>query len=201
MGKSPSPPSKVEQGLYTVTTNVYNVTNVVAVPVTNTVTQVVTQTNAVGVPVFQTNVVTTLATVYTTNVVQKQDYNLSTSPQTTQLVQGVAGAVNTFAPGMGTIAGYALLALIGGWGYLRGSKRQDTSIALSQEIEALREFIKSLPQGAKFDEAITAWLQQHQVDAGVTDQVLALLKSEVSNPDAQAALKEIQTALTAMAKP
>jgi len=62
----------------------------------------------------------------------------------------------------------------------------------------LREFIQALPNGTKYDAAITAWLQQHQMQAGVAQQVLGILENNVSNPEAKAAVNEISATLTAV---
>jgi UDP-N-acetylmuramyl tripeptide synthase len=113
--------------------------------------------------------------------------------------------LNLFAPGIGTIASSGLLLVLGIFAHLRGvgntAAANNTSATLAQEIEALREFIQTLPSGAKYDTAITAWLQQHQLQAGVATQVLGLLGNEVSNPDAKAAVTEIQGVLANLSKP
>jgi hypothetical protein len=113
-------------------------------------------------------------------------------------IQAGGSILSTFMPGIGGMVSSGLMALLALWAYLRSSKLGNTSTALAQEIETLREFILSLPKGANYDQAITAWLQGHQAEAGVAQEVLGLLQSEVSNPDAQVAAKELQEAIGAM---
>jgi len=194
-GSSPSAPTPLEKTVFTTITNYQVVVKNVVIPVyqTNNAYQLVTITNTVGqvVPMYVTN--TLIQTAWQTNAVLATNatYTLSTSPGTVAAVQGGAAIVNAFAPGIGTIASGIILALFGGWSYLRGSKQGDTSAALAQEVETLRGVLQSLPNGAKYDTVITSWLQSHQVEAGVATQVLKLLKDNVSSPDAKSAVQGI----------
>ena len=59
----------------------------------------------------------------------------------------------------------------------------------------MRVFIQNLPNGTKYDQAITAFLQQHQVDSNIAQQVLTLIDNNFINPQAKAAVEEINAAL------
>jgi hypothetical protein len=199
LGTDTSAPNAVEQKLFTTVTNYVPVvvqttnttfaTNVVTQFQTNTVGQIVTVTNTVVQPEYN------LVTV--TNQIPQYENTVSTN--TANVVTAAGGVLNTFFPGMGSMAGAGVMALLGLWAQLRSGKRQDTSAALAQEVETMREFILTLPSGTKYDQAITTFLQQHQLESGVAEQVLGLLENEVSNPDAKAAVAEIQGTLKAVA--
>jgi hypothetical protein len=197
-GSNPTAPTKTEQALFTVVTNYLPV----VVQQTNTVTltnvATVLQTNTIGqVQIVQaTNYVNIPQMVRVTNIAPA--YTLSTAPATTAAVQAVGSAINVAAPGIGSIVSMAILALLGGWGYLRGNKQGNTANALAQEIEAVRAFIKTLPNGTQLDTGITQFLQAHQLEAGVVQQVMDMLQKNVSNPDAQAAAKEISATVAAL---
>jgi hypothetical protein len=204
-GANPAAPTALEKTIFTTVTNYQVVVQNIGVPVyqTNTIYQTFTVTNQVGqlVPMFVTN--TLVQTAWQTNQVlaTNQTYSLSTSPTTVSAVQGGAAVINAFAPGIGTIASGIILALFGGWSYLRGNKQVSTSAALAQEVETLRTLLQSLPNGTKYDTVITSWLQSHQVEAGVATQVLTLLENNVSSPDAKAAVQGILDTYNAMSKP
>lgn len=198
LGTDTSAPNAVEHALFTTTTNFVNVP--VQVVVTNQMTNTITQfqTNTVGQIVTVTNIqiLPQYQTIWETNVVPQ--YENTVSSNTTAVVNTAGGVLNTFFPGIGGIASTGVAALLALWAQLRSGKRQDTSAALSQEVETMLEFIKTLPQGTQYYQALTAFLQSHQVDAGVATQVLGLLENEVSNPDAKAAVAQILGTLTAV---
>src|SRR5215813_3591523 len=66
---------------------------------------------------------------------------------------GVGGLVGTAIGGLGSL-----------WGWFRSSKWKGTGASLAQSIETMREFVKQLPNGAVYDDALTSWLMQHQQD-------------------------------------
>jgi len=189
------------------------ITNTVPITVykTNEVPITVTTTNTQGVTAYVTNyqAVTVPVTSYvqTTQTVTNQEPNYVNTPKagTSTAAQAVGGVVNTFAPGVGTMVGYGLAAVLGLVGYWTSSKNKamasanyDTSAALAQEIQAVRSFLKSLPNGATMDQALTTWLNAHQNDAGVAEQVLTLLSNEVSNSSAQMAAQQIQQTIAGL---
>lgn len=201
MGTSPSAPSKFEQSLFNVQTNW--TTN--SVWTTNIIPQVVTQqvwhTNTIGLLDIQTNTYTIFTTnvAFVTNTIPQ--YVMTTSDSTKTLVSGTGTLINTFFPGGGGAVTAGILALLAAWGHLRSSKNGDTAAALAQEVETMREFIKTLPSGTKYDVAITQFLQDHQVESGVAKQVLSLLSDRVDNPEAKVAMSEIKNTLAALSGP
>jgi len=87
---------------------------------------------------------------------------------------------------------------LGLWGWWRSNNKSKLAINSSQAIEAIREFIKTLPNGEVYDAVLTQWMQQHQADAGVLQQVITLLHSKVNNADAKQAAQDIIDALDAL---
>lgn len=196
-GATPSAPTSVERILYdTVTnyvqipvtvTNVIQSTNVVVATITNVIGQVVTVTNQV------VNITTSLQTV--TNVVPV--YQLTPSATAGAGVSGITTIGNMIAPGAGSLAGIAATGLLALWGWLRSGKKGTTNNVVTQEMETVLEFIKALPNGTNYNNAITSWLQSHQVQTGVATQVLTLLENNVDNPAAKTAAADIITAINA----
>lgn len=199
VGANPKPATPGEKYLFEV------VTNYVTVPVIVKQTEIVTQTNyvvqvvtnEVGQTVFNTNTFTFVVTntVTSTNWVQKEQDTLTTKPSVVAGVQGAGSVLDSFLPGTGGMVVYGILAALAIWGHLRSSKNGTTAANLAQEIETIREFIKQLPNGVSYDAAITSFLQSHQMEAGIANQVMALLKGKVSSPEAKAALDQILSTL------
>lgn len=194
-----TPPTAIERQLFTTVTNQVTVIKEIPVPVfvTNQVVQTVTVTNALGVPtpVFYTNQTTVIAWQTNTVTATNEGYIYSISPTTKQAITAGATVIDGFAPGIGTAVGAAVLAILGGLGWLRSSKdganKAATAAALAQEVETLRAFIQSTPNGQKYDQLLVQWLQSHQLEAGVAQEVLGLLEQKVSNPDAKVAVEAI----------
>lgn len=183
-GANPPAPTKFEEGLFNVQTNF--------------VPQVVYQTNVVD----KTNIVVTMVT----NQVPAFTMTPGAGAQTVAQTAGSIG--NAVLPGIGDAVSMGVLALVGLWGHLRSYKggktlatQQATSAALVQEVQTIRNFIKTIPSGAKYDTAITAWLQKHQVETGSATQVLQLIRDDVSDPHAQIAANEILSAVKAATTP
>lgn len=197
VGADTSAPNAVERQLFTTVTNYVDVP--VQVPVTNIVVKEVTvfQTNTVGQIVTMTNQISqpVYSVVWETNHVPQYENAVSDHMKST--VTGLSGVLNYFFPGVGPIAGSGVLALLAAWAQLRSGKRQQTASALTQQMETVLEFIKTLPNGAAYKQAITNFLQQHQMEAGVANQVLKLIENQVSNPDARAAVDEIKNSIAA----
>jgi hypothetical protein len=125
-------------------------------------------------------------------------YTDTTKPAVTAGIQSAGTVVNTFLPGIGGLVTTGLTALIGLYGYLRSSKNYNTGVALTQEIQTIRNFIQSLPNGATYDAALMQFAQAHQADAGVLNNVIAMLASETSNPDARAAAQGVITTINSL---
>lgn len=172
VGRNPSPPTKLEQGIFTVTTNY----------VTEMQTNVATQVTA-GVTNWVTNVVS--------QIIPQYSYAKGSGGQAAQ--DTVTAIGNLF--GVGGVAGTAVSGLLALWGYLRSSKNYTTAANTAQVVETLRQFIKALPNGQAYDAALTQFMTQHQSEAGVIANVIQILGKEVSNPDAQVAAREVINSL------
>lgn len=194
-GRNPSPPTKAESLVFQTQTNYVPV--VVPAYVTNQVNVISYQTNIQGVVVtqYQTNIVP--VTVPATTNLQAQ-YTETIKPSVQQGAQAAGGILNTFFPGIGSIAVNALLALLGGYGYFRSAKNANTAGVLAQNVEVARQLLQSLPNGAALDNAFVAFIQNHQAEENVIQQVIALIASKVSNADAQVAAQQIQQAIQAL---
>lgn len=194
-----TPPTPAQRAVFNVTTNeepvVITQTNVVTevnvVTVTNTQNQVVTQTNVVPV----TQVITS------TNVISVYSYapngTATTAAQTAGLI------TNAVAPGWGTVVTTGIMAVLGlgGWlfSYKKGNQQGTAASAMAQEIEAMLEFVNTLPSGTAYATAIQNWLSQHQVQTGAATTILQILEADVDNPTAKAAAATIIASLQATA--
>jgi glycerol-3-phosphate dehydrogenase len=98
----------------------------------------------------------------------------------------------------GGIAGTAISAVAALWAWMRSSKNKQVGVTLAQSVETIREFIKTLPNGSNYDSALTAWLQQHQVETGTVNDVLSVLENEVSNKDAVEAAQQLRATIAAL---
>lgn len=192
VGPNPTPPTKAESLIFDTVTNYHTV--VVPAYVTNQVT--VTQTNVQGVTQFVTNTVPITVPAQTNQVA---GYTDTVKPSVQSGVQGAGGILNVLFPGVGSIVTNALLALLGGWGYLRSQKQgANTAATLAQEIEVVRQLLQSVPNGAALDNQFVAWIQNHQAEAGILTQVMGVLASRVKNNDAQTAADQIAKAVQAL---
>jgi hypothetical protein len=193
-GCATKPPTKLEQSIFTITTNyiprVEVVTNIV--PVTVLQTNTVTVTNIQGVTQFFTNVVPVI--VYQTNVAssmaQQEVYSMKPGPGAQQIKDTASQVGSIF--GLGDLVGTGIGALLGLWGLLRSHKSTITAANIAQSVETIREFIKTLPNGTVIDNEFVNWMTTHQAEAGVLQNVINLISSRVSNADAQSAARIMQ---------
>lgn len=196
IGDNPSPPTPLEAKLFDIATNV--VPQVVTKTNTVTVTNVVNVPSPIG-PIWQTNVVTSTNVVTQTN--QVAEYQYVPKPAIQGSVQEVGTLSGPFTAGWGTIAAGALSLLYGMWAHLRSTKTGNTALVLTQQIEAIRDFILTLPQGAKIDTAVTQFMQQHQTEAGVAQEVLKLIKDNTGDPTAVGLAAQLQAAIADLTNP
>ena len=195
-GSYTSPPSAVESRLYDVQTNLVDrleqrtvtntVTETVTVYETNTVGQIVTRTNEVLLPQYEIVTITNQVEAYT--YVPKEE--------TVATVQTAGGVINTFLPGIGTAVSGIGIGLLGAWAKLRSWKK--TGTVLAQNIETMREFLKTLPDGEKYDAAVVDYLKEHQRETGAAATVVSLLEKYVSGRQAKASVEEIKNAISAL---
>jgi hypothetical protein len=201
------PPTAFEKRFLDVETNATPIvvlhTNVVTVYQTNAVVQQVTQTNIVqGAPVIEHVTVTNLVSipVLQTNITAAQGTNLEyrlTPGGGAQAVTSIGGTIGNLF-GVGGLVSTALAGLFGAWSQLRSSRRYSTAAVFAQNIEAIRTFIQQLPNGKAYDAALVSFLQGHQAEAGVTEQVMEILAKEVTNKDANFAASQIAATLQAL---
>ena len=181
-GANPSPPSGLERSIFDVETNLIAelgkrvVTNTVSVPVLVVVTN-----PATGIVVQGTNEVL----VQKFNLIDVTNYHeeYTLTPKTNGVVavgtQVAGGIANLVVPGLGGTVVAALGGIFGLWAKLRSAKK--TAVTLAQGTEVIRNVVQTLPDGANIDSKITAFLQKYQIEAGVLDQVLAILQQQKSS--------------------
>jgi hypothetical protein len=195
--KNPSPPTQTEARAFDIQTNM--VPQIVTRTNTVTTTNVVNVPSPTGVPILSTNFVTTTNVVTQTNQVEQYVYN--TRPEVQNTVTQFGTAVAPFTAGWGSIVSGALVGLYGLWAHLRSTKKGDTALALTQEIEALRDFVLTLPQGTKIDAAVTQFMQQHQTESGVAQEVLKLIKDNTGDPTVVGVAAQLQNAINDLTNP
>jgi len=200
VGCASRPPTRFEQGLFNIETNQIPIvvlrTNIFDVTVVRT--NAVTVTNTVGVVEWQTNIIPVVVqqtnTMIVTNTQEAYLYHPGEGAKNIQEVGTTVG--NLF--GVGGMTGTALGALFSLWGYWRSKKSLVTAGNIAQTVETMREFVKSLPNGATYDNELVNWMQAHQADAGVLNQVMTLLKTQVNNQDAKVAAQQVMDTINAL---
>lgn len=197
-GANPAPPTTLEQKLFDTQTNyipvVVTKTNIVET------TNMVVLTNTVNNTVTTTNVITATPEV-TTQTNQQAVYTETPKPIVTGTLQAAGTAASPFTAGIGTMVSGGLVLLLGIWGHLRSYKFAQTSTALADEIEAVRNYILTLPQGTKIDAAVTQFMQQHQTESGVAQTVLKLIDGNTSDPTIAGISAQLQTAINDLTNP
>lgn len=195
-GCQSAPPTKVEHFLFDVTTNRTEVvepqtvqepevtrTNVVTMDQATgaTVTNSVTRTNWVSREILVTNVV--------------EEYALSPNATAKAAQESGAAIANLLAPGSGSLVGLILGAIPAIWATLRSRKKGAVAASTMQGLQVFRAFIQQTEGGQAVDRELTRWLQKHQVETGVANEVLKLLGSVVDDRDAKRVASEIQDIL------
>jgi len=198
-----TPPSRLESDLFVVRTNYIDQveTRTNTVYVTNQVAAWHYETNTVGQvqTVFATNYVSVPVPVVTLVTSTVPAYAYTQGTNTAAAVQTAAAIGNLVAPGLGgQIAGAIAGLLFTGWCWFRSSRATKVAQNSAQVIEAAREVLKSLPNGKAYDSELVAWMQQHQAEAGVLENVLGILDRNVSNADAKYTAEQIRAAVAAI---
>lgn len=197
-GANPAPPSKFEQAIFDIQTNRTQVIKTETNYVTVQVPTPVFHTNEVGVTVTNVAIVTQIIPTYLQVTNTHEVYTLTPKAATTDTV-AVAGSIgNAVAPGIGGLIAGIAGGILTMWGKLRSSKQVGTTLA--QNIQTMREFLKTIPNGAQYDNVLTQFMQQHQAEQGVLQQVLQILP-KLNYSGAQVAAQEIQAALTELNTP
>lgn len=227
LGTSARDPGKFEESLFSTTnvpmltvhafTNTVTVTNIVPREVTNVVT--VQKTNEVGVfvPIFETNHVT----VYDTNRTQVEKViPAGSTVMVPQLVAPSATGQAAIATGSGIAGLWGLgplagMLLSGGFNWWQKARNaalaakytgasqgalvaNQTSAVLVQNVETLLEVLNGTPQGQAALPAVKSYLMNHQLEAGVIDQVAAFVNQHVDNEAARDAAAEVLKAVSTL---
>lgn len=121
-------------------------------------------------------------------------------PGTTKTVSAVGAIGDLVSPGVGGALSTVAMAGLSLWAWFRGSKFRNVSITIAQEVETLREFLKRLPQGVKYDQALVSFLQRHQMETGTAKEVLKIIQEEVDDLQAKEAVKQIIDGMDAAAR-
>jgi hypothetical protein len=197
-----TPPTQFEQVIFTTKTNIVPKVTTVEREVweTNEVVQVVARTNEVDQVILVTNTVQVpvprIVKVTETNMVEV--YEHAVRDEAKQDAQTIGGIVNTFAPGAGTAVTGILIGILGAWARMRSYKAAGT--AMAQQIETIREFLLTLPDGGKYDEALVSFMKKYQRETGTVKTVVDLLDKYIDVPQAEVAAKEIKAAIDALNK-
>lgn len=207
-----APPTGAEQYLYDIKTNlvaqVVLQTNVVTITNTVPVTAVTWQTNSQNIVTYTTNQVQVMVPSYQTNVVTVTNlaptYTLTPNANA-QTAAGIAGTLtNLGLPGAGSLVTMGLLGLAAAWAGIRNrqyagqaSTAQQVSGVLAQNIATFMQVLQQTPQGQQLAPLLQNYLNTHQAEAGVIQQV-AGLASQVDPLAAAGAAQQILTALTAL---
>ena len=189
-------PTTIERTFFLVTTN--RVPEVATITVTE---PVLTETNRILLDVdtgeLSTNrvTVTNLVTreVTVTNLVEQ--YDLTPNENSEAAKDAGAAIANLLAPGSGPLAGLILGALPSLWALLRSRKNGKIAASAMQGIQVFREFLQQTDEGQAADRELTRWLQKHQVETGVANEVIDLLKTVVNDEDAKRVAEQIQSVL------
>lgn len=192
-----SPPTALDKALFQITTNVVVQTNLVTL--TNRVQQIVPVTNLQNQVVLSTNfvTVTNLATV----VAPVTNYVYATSPTVTSTVTDVT---SMFGP-WGTVAG--LIATLGLGVFAKFKSQQlntmtDVAGQAQQAIVTAQNVIKAMPNGAAYAATFNTWLQAHQTDVDLAQEVAQVVNDYVDHPTATtAAAGIVATALSPIIVP
>ena len=170
----------------------YNIqTNITYKPVTMYETNVVTVTQTNNEVALKTNVVTM------TNVVAVPTYTLTPNANAQATASTVGTITNAVLPGAGALASEATLGILALVGWFYSAKNKSTAGSLTQVIEVAREVLKKQTNGAQLDAAFVSWIQKHQTDAGVIQNVATLIANNVDSPAAQGVATQLQSLIEA----
>lgn len=203
IGCASKPPTALEQRWFNIVTNppVIEVrTNIIPVTVFQTNQVPVFLTNVTGVTEVKTNYVAVPVTVYQTNlatVTNVPESYVYTPGAGAKVIQETGGAVGNIF-GVGGLVSTALGGLFSIWAFMRSRKNYVTAANIAQTVETVREFVKQLPNGSTYDNALVQWMQLNQANAGVMQQVVTLLQREVSNPEARVAAQQVLNTIDAL---
>lgn len=199
-----SPGTAFERKFFDVHTNTLEVTVLKTnmVPITTYATNQVVQTvtNLLGVTEYKTNVIVVpkvelqTVTQWVTSSIPSYQWALGTNANTVVSTGTAVG--NLF--GVGGLVGTGLAGLLALWARIRSGQNYATAANTAQVVETMRSFIQQLPNGASYDAALVQWMQAHQAEAGVLQNVISLLQNTVNKGDAQEAARQIKDLIAAL---
>lgn len=192
IGCASTTPTKLEQKLFDIQTNIVEVVKTNTVFKTNYVVQTVQNiiplpTGSVTNYTVITNAVAVPIQLPATNYIESYAFKPN---ETAATIQTTGGMIGSFF-GAGGLVTTLLGGIFSAWAAWRSRKNGQTAVALSQIIETGSEVLKSLPQGAAYDAAWKSWMQAHQAETGTIQNVLKILQNVTDNSTAQKAAKEI----------
>jgi hypothetical protein len=160
-------------------------------PAVQVVTNTVVVTRSVAGPMgtnIVTEVVTNFVPVFYTNMVRVAVTNLVARPEVMATIEAAGAGINTFMPGVGSLAALVLAGLYHGYRQLRNRKVNE---ALVQGVETARAILATTRQGQAVDAQFVKWLMDHQKEAGVFATVSDLVGRVSDNPAAKVTAQEI----------
>jgi hypothetical protein len=189
-----SPPTALDSNVFNITTNVTIITN--QITQTNVTVNPVVITNVVaGLPVPVTNYVATTNFVPVTVMIPQTNYVYTPNASATGLTTNIGSTLSAFGVPGGSLIGTLLAGALAIWGSLK-SRQATTSGTIAgnatQIIQVARNIISALPNGAAVSSEFNAWLIQHQQDAGIANEVAAVVDQFV-DPQDQALVGQAQT--------
>lgn len=195
------PPGKFEQVLFVTETNYVEVPVTVEKQVwaTNYVPEVVTITNILNETVTVTNIVPQfeVSTISVTETQTVPVFNMTPNTEIIGSIEAVGGILGGFNPVFTLIAGGISSALVM-WGKLRSRKK--AGVALAENIQAIRQFVLTLPQGAEIDSALKMFMSKHQAEAGATSEIVGILGKHISDSKAKLGATEIRNLIAELSK-
>jgi hypothetical protein len=189
-----SAPTAFDSNVFNITTNVTVVTNQITQTNVTVVTQVVTNIVS-GNPVIITNTIATTNFVPVTVMIPQTNYVYTPNANSTSITSGIGTTLSAFGVPGGSLIGTILAGGLALWGSLK-SRQATTSGTIAgnatQIIQVARNIISALPNGAAVSSEFNAWLIQHQQDAGIANEVAAVVDQFV-DPQDQALVGQAQT--------
>lgn len=174
------PPSKLDNAIFTITTNTTVVPVTKTINVTNFIPQVVLETNIQNQIVTITNTIPVVVPQYVTVEQTNQSYTYVPKTEITQ----TASVVGSMTGPWGVVGSMLLAAGLGLWGKIKSNQATTLSSVAGNTAEALaaaRAVIAALPNGDSISKQFDTWLSNHQNDVDIAKE-LAGVVAEYADP-------------------